>query len=551
MKSLFLLMVFAFGVASVWAGQSAERMEQEIDGQKLRYWLHIPDGEAPSGGWPVLLFLHGAGERGDNLDRVKVHGPPKLMGKVNELKNAVVISPQCPSKSWWIARPLMQLMQEVIKEHGKLIDLKRVYVTGLSMGGYGSWDLISKYPGFFAAAAPICGGGDIGRLNLNLGSKIQRNFRIEDLKKATDIPVWAFHGEKDKVVPQKESEILVAALRAAGNKKVQFTSYPGVNHDSWTRTYNNPEFYRWLFSQSRKTGSRIKVFLLAGQSNMEGQAVVDLDHEKYYNGGRGILAKVMEKPGNVARYAHLKDASGSWTVRDDVMVRAVIRDGKKVLHGGLSIGFTGYGDPHHFGPELQIGHRLGDHFGSTVLLIKTAWGGKSLHKDFRPPSAGGKTGEYYQKMLDDYQEGLRRIPEEFPALVGCKPELSGFFWFQGWNDMFDEQARNGYEQNLVHLIQDLRQALRFPDMPVVVGELGNGGDSAGKSMKMIRSAQAAACSRPELGGNVRFVKTAGFARPAKDSPNVGHGHHWFGNAESYFLVGDALGQAMVELLGAR
>ena len=114
MKSLFLLIVFAFGVASVWAGQSAERMEKEIDGQKLRYWLHIPDGEAPPGGWPVLLFLHGAGERGDNLDRVKVHGPPKLTGKVNELKNAVVISPQCPSDSWWIARPLMQLMQEVI-----------------------------------------------------------------------------------------------------------------------------------------------------------------------------------------------------------------------------------------------------------------------------------------------------------------------------------------------------------------------------------------------------------------------------------------------------
>ena len=144
MKSLFLLIVFAFGVASVWAGQSAERMEKEIDGQKLRYWLHIPDGEAPPGGWPVLLFLHGAGERGDNLDRVKVHGPPKLTGKVNELKNAVVISPQCPTDSWWIARPLMQLMQEVIKDYEKSIDLKRVYVTGLSMGGYGSWDLISK-----------------------------------------------------------------------------------------------------------------------------------------------------------------------------------------------------------------------------------------------------------------------------------------------------------------------------------------------------------------------------------------------------------------------
>ncbi|MED5586214.1 MAG: sialate O-acetylesterase [Verrucomicrobiota bacterium] len=551
MKSFFLLIVFAFGLASAFGGQDAKRMKKEVDGQKLGYWLHVPQAEAPAGGWPMFLFLHGAGERGNNLERVKVHGPPKLIGKVDELKNAVVISPQCPSESWWIARTLMQLLKEVIDEHGKSIDLNRIYVTGLSMGGYGSWDLISKYPGFFAAAAPICGGGDIGRLNLRLGSKIQRSFRIGDLKKAGDIPVWAFHGDKDGVVPQRETEILVDALKDAGNKKVKFTSYPGVGHDSWTRTYANPEFYKWIFSQSKKTGPRIKVFLLAGQSNMEGQAVVDLDHEKYYNGGKGILTRVMEQPENTARYAHLKDSSGNWTVRDDVMVRAVIRDGKKVLNGGLSIGFTGYGDRHHFGPELQIGHRLGDRFEQTVLLIKTAWGGKSLHRDFRPPSAGGKTGEYYRKMLADYREGIARIPEEFPALAGCKPELTGFFWFQGWNDMFDDQARASYEQNLVHLIQDLRRDLQFPGMPVVVGELGNGGQDAGQSMKMIRAAQAAACRRPELGGNVRFVKTTDFARPARESPNVGHGHHWFGNAESYFLVGDALGQAMVELLGAR
>ncbi|MCP4464927.1 MAG: sialate O-acetylesterase [Planctomycetaceae bacterium] len=280
---------------------------------------------------------------------------------------------------------------------------------------------------------------------------------------------------------------------------------------------------------------------------MEGQAVVDLDHDKHYNGGRGILTKVMEKPGNVARYAHLKDASGSWTVRDDVMVRAVIRDGKKVLHGGLSIGFTGYGDPHHFGPELQIGHRLGDHFESTVLLIKTAWGGKSLHRDFRPPSAGEKTGEYYQKMLDDYQEGLRRIPEEFPALVGFKPELSGFFWFQGWNDMFDEKARSDYAQNLVHLIDDFRKTFRVPKLPVVIGETGNMGSEAGPNMLAIRESQAKAAAGIKPQGSAAFVSTTEFARPKDLSPNVGHGHHWFGNAESYFLIGDAMGSAMIRL----
>ena len=551
MKVFFLLIVLGYGVAFVNAGQNAREMTKEVEGQKLGYWLHVPEGEAPVDGWPVLLFLHGAGERGDNLDRVKVHGPPKLIQKVDELKNAVVISPQCPKESWWIAKTLMQLLREVMDGLGGNVDSNRVYVTGLSMGGYGSWDLISKYPDFFAAAAPICGGGDIGRLNLDLGDKIKRSFRIEDLKKAENIPVWVFHGEKDGVVPQKESEILVAVLKAAGSKRVKFTSYPGVNHDSWTRTYANPEFYKWIFSQSKKAGGRIKVFLLAGQSNMEGQAVVDLDHEKYYNGGKGILTTVMIKPENVTGYAHLRDSEGNWTVRDDVFVREVIREGKKVLHGGLSIGYTGYGDSHHFGPELQIGHRLGDRFAQPVLLIKTAWGGKSLHRDFRPPSAGGTTGEYYTKMLADYHDGLKRIPEEFPGLAGSKPELSGFIWFQGWNDMFDDQARAGYEQNLVHLISDLRRDLESPGLPVVVGELGNGGEDAGQSMQIIRTAQAAACRRPELGGNVRFVKTTSFARAAKESPNVGHGHHWFGNAESYFLVGDALGAAMVELLRAK
>ena len=544
-------MVIGYGMVFAEAGQNARKMAKVIEGQKLGYLLHVPEGKAPAGGWPVLLFLHGAGERGDDLDRVKVHGPPKLIQKVDELRNAVVISPQCPQESWWIARTLMQLLREVIDGLGDAVDTNRVYVTGLSMGGYGSWDLISKYPDFFAAAAPICGGGDIGRLSINLGSKIKRSFRIEDLKEARNLPVWAFHGAKDGVVPQKESELLVAALKDAGSTRVKFTSYPDVNHNSWTRTYANPEFYKWIFAKSKRGSGKLRIFLLAGQSNMEGQAVVDLDHEKYYNGGKGILTTVMANPANAARYAHLRDAKGNWRVRDDVFVRAVIRDGQRVLHGGLSIGYTGYGDRHHFGPELQIGHRLGDRFEQPVLLIKTAWGGKSLHRDFRPPSAGEETGEYYKKMLADYHEGLKRIAEEFPELAGSEPELSGFFWFQGWNDMFDDKARAGYEQNLVHLIRDLRRDLGAPGLPVVVGELGNGGEDAGKSMKIIRAAQAAACRRPGFAGNVRFVKTTPFARPAKESPNVGHGHHWFGNAESYFLVGDALGVAMVELLKAK
>ena len=113
--------------------------------------------------------------------------------------------------------------------------------------------------------------------------------------------------------------------------------------------------------------------------------------------------------------------------------------------------------------------------------------------------------------------------------------------------MFNDTARAEYEQNLVNLVLDLRKKLNRPDLPVVVGELGNGGEKAGAHMQAIRQAQAAACNREELGGKTLFVKTTQFHRPKEESPNVGHGHHWFGNAESYFLIGDALGKAMVDL----
>ena len=216
--------------------------------------------------------------------------------------------------------------------------------------------------------------------------------------------------------------------------------------------------------------------------------------------------------------------------------------------GGLSVGFTGYGGRHHIGPELQIGHVLGDAHKEPILLIKTAWGGKSLYKDFRPPSAGGEVGEYYKKMLAEVKEALEAVANEFPSLRGRKPEWAGFIWMQGWNDLGSEQALAEYEQNLVHLVKDLRKELKSPKLPVVIGELGNGGPKAGANMLAIRAAQKAAAERKGFKGNVKFVSTTAFARPKQESPNVGHGHHWFGNAESYFLIGDALGKGMLELL---
>jgi hypothetical protein len=292
-----------------------------------------------------------------------------------------------------------------------------------------------------------------------------------------------------------------------------------------------------------------QVFLLAGQSNMQGQGVVDMDHPKYYNGGKGTLVRVMKESESPEVYKHLKDKNDNWIERGDAFIRH--RNKQGVMAGGVSIGFTGYGSMksrHHIGPELQIGHRLGDHFEEPVLLIKTAWGGKSIYKDFRPPSAGGETGEYYQRILMEVDEALKNYQEEFPVLKGMKPKWGGFIWFQGWNDMFNQDALAQYEENLVHLIKDLRTRLNQPNLPVVVGELGNMGEDAGTNMKFIREAQRKACQRKEWKGRVSFVKTTNFARPKEESPNVGHGHHWFGNAESYFLIGDALGKEMVRLL---
>lgn len=293
----------------------------------------------------------------------------------------------------------------------------------------------------------------------------------------------------------------------------------------------------------------VKVFILAGQSNMEGQAVVDLDG-KDYNGGKGTLATLFKDPDKAKRLAHLKTDKGEWATRDDVWVRYQ-REKQPLLAGPLGLGFSVYGDKHHFGPELQFGHVVGDHFRNPVLLVKTAWGGKSLYKDFRPPSSGGEVGPYYTKMVAEVRDALKNLKTDFPAYADQGYELAGFVWYHGWNDGVDPKtAVPEYEQNLVNLIADVRKEFKAPGLPVVIGELTGPWVKAPKEWDALRKAQAAAASRPELKGNVLFVETHDFVREANESPNPGHGHHEFGNAETYFLVGDALGKGMVKLLTA-
>ncbi len=289
----------------------------------------------------------------------------------------------------------------------------------------------------------------------------------------------------------------------------------------------------------------VKVFILAGQSNMQGQAVVDLAG-KDYNEGRGTLAVLMEDPAKKAMFAHLRDADGKWAVRDDVRV-SYQRENEPLLSGPLSVGFSVYGDAHHFGPELQFGHVVGDALQEKVQLIKTAWGGKSLGIDFRPPSSGGTVGPNYTLMIMQVREALADLKKG-----GADYELTGFAWWQGWNDFCDPKLVPEYAENLANLIRDVRKDLGVPKLPVVVGELTGpwlpGAGDLPAAALAIREAQEEVPARPEFKGNVIFAKTRDFVRKPDDSPNPGHGHHEFGNAETYFLVGDALGKGMLELL---
>ena len=291
---------------------------------------------------------------------------------------------------------------------------------------------------------------------------------------------------------------------------------------------------------------RLRVFILAGQSNMEGQAIADLAG-KDYNDGRGTLKALLADPARAQPFRHLLAQDGSWAVRKNVWVWYQ-REEAPLLKGPLSIGYTVYGDTHHFGPELQFGNVIADSIPEQTLIIKTAWGGKSLYKDFRPPGSGGVVGPYYTKMIEEICTALANLKRDFPDYQGQGYELSGFVWYQGWNDGIDPKyAVPEYEQNLVNLIKDVRKDLKAPKLPVVIGELTGPWVQAPAEWTALRQAQAGAAARPEFRDSVLFVPTHDFVRPAEESPNPGHGHHEFGNAETYFLIGDALGKSVLSL----
>lgn len=323
----------------------------------------------------------------------------------------------------------------------------------------------------------------------------------------------------------------------------------------------------------------VKVFILAGQSNMEGKASQELiDHQ-------ATDAKTKDF------YAHLRTGD-SWTVRDDVFIKFLGR------HGGLT---TGFGSPGKTGPELEFGHMMGEKFDEPVLLIKAAWGGHSLYEKFRSPSAGmpsddalapelkraqdkikrgndksGKNaplptmeqikepfGSSYKNMLKEVEEAKASYETLFPALKGKKFEIAGFVWFQGFNDMVNDTYAAEYSENMKHFIKDVRKDLGKPELPFVIAALGtNGSKPAEGGMLAVREAQLSMAEVPEFKGNVKAFRTDVMVDKAAEEifpkwkedqeawKKVGseRPYHYFGSGIWYTRIGHGMGESMIGLM---
>jgi len=255
---LLLIPILGGGMAIASTLATAEDVRERFEkrefadaaGERLPYRVLKPKNYDPKQRYPLVVFLHGAGERGSDNTIQLVHGMADFASdQIMESYPAFVIAPQCPDNLQWVevpwtldehqmpkepSTPLRQTLELVTALQKEFsIDPTRLYITGLSMGGFGVWDAIQRHPDLFAAAAPICSGGDA-----TLAKRIK------------DVQVWAFHGDADGVVKVRRSRDMIAALKAAGGSP-KYMEYPGVGHDSWTATYRDPELYKWLFAQKR------------------------------------------------------------------------------------------------------------------------------------------------------------------------------------------------------------------------------------------------------------------------------------------------------------
>lgn len=235
MKTYFLILLtiimVSISVQSQNKKQTVNKFEKEISIKvSAQYLIYLPkDYDETKNNYPLVLFLHGAGERGEDIEKVKVHGLPRLVNEGRQFP-FIIVSPQCPDDKIWDANTLIALLDNV--EANYRVDKNKIYITGLSMGGYGTWLLAIAQPNRFAAIAPVCGWSN-----------------PVEICKLSKMPIWVFHGAKDVVVPIISEELLVERLKSCGSD-IKFTVYPEANHDAWTETYNNDELYKWMLEQS-------------------------------------------------------------------------------------------------------------------------------------------------------------------------------------------------------------------------------------------------------------------------------------------------------------
>ncbi len=293
----------------------------------------------------------------------------------------------------------------------------------------------------------------------------------------------------------------------------------------------------FMTSSLRAADKPVRVFILARQSNMVGSGIVPADPKR--NGGRGSLEDLVKDPATAEKYQPLMGQDGAWIVRDDVWIHYLDRKGR------LGVGYGGGED--RIGPELGFGWVMGDAYQAPVLLIKLAWGGKSLAADFRPPSSGGNVGPYYTEIVQRTTEILSDLPAQFPEFAGRRYELAGFGWHQGWNDRVNQTFNDEYEKNMANFIRDIRKDLGVNNLPFVIAETGMSGvDEKHPRALSLMKAQAAVAEYSEFQGNVAFVGTKTFWRDKELSPS-GQAYHWNTNAETYYLIGEAMGSAMLKL----
>lgn len=295
--------------------------------------------------------------------------------------------------------------------------------------------------------------------------------------------------------------------------------------------------------------AKVRVFILAGQSNMEGKGAIK------------HLEQLLDDPRAADTYKHLR-THGRWTERDDVLIKYNDDRGQ----GKLTVG---YATPtNRFGPELQFGHVVGERIDDPVLIIKCAWGGRALAVRFRPPASGigdyttrdkqtkelvplppETYGEAYRDTIRIVKETLADLENVVPGYTGEGYELSGFVFFQGFNDIIDGKKMDEYGTNLANLIRDVRKDLHAPELPFVIGELGQQGSEPEKRYAdkhfAFRKIQSDVAARDEFKGTVRFAETAKYV--VKEGDSFDGGYHYYGRADTFFHIGQSFGEAILSL----